>query len=191
MGQIYDINDVRRGQKLDIEGQPFQVVTVDFRKPGKGTPSTVVKMKNMITGAVLEKTYKAGEKLSGADVEERDMQFLYPEGDQLVFMDNESFEQTHVAAAAVEENRGFLLDNATCAVVLYNGRPIGITLPTFVEMEVIETEPGFKGDTANNVLKPATFKTGAVVPVPIFINVGDWIKIDTRTGEYVERVAKR
>jgi elongation factor P len=191
MAQIYDINDVRRGQKLDIDGEPFLVVQVDFRKPGKGTPSTVVKMKNMITGSVLERTFKSGEKLNGADVEEREMQFLYPEGDSLVFMDNATYDQIHIDAKAVEESRGFLLDNATCAVVLYNGRPIGITLPTFVEMEVIETEPGFKGDTANNVLKPAKFPTGAVVPVPIFINQGDWIRIDTRTGEYVERVAKK
>ncbi len=191
MGQIYDINDVRRGQKLDIDGEPFQVVQVDFRKPGKGTPSTVVKMKNMITGSVLERTFKSGEKLQGADVEEREMQFLYAENDGLVFMDNATYDQIHVDAKAVEESRGFLLDNAVCSVVLYNGRPIGISLPTFIEMEVIETDPGFKGDTANNVLKPAKFSTGAVVNVPIFINQGDLIRIDTRTGEYVERVSKR
>ncbi len=191
MGQIYDINEVRRGNKLEIDGAPFQVVQVDFRKPGKGTPSTVVKMKNMITGSVLEKTYKSGERLIGADIEEREMQYLYPEGDTLVFMDNATYEQVHVYAKSVEEGRGFLLDNAVCQVLLYNGGPIGITLPTFVEMEIIETEPGFKGDTANNVLKPATVTTGAIVPVPIFINQGDFIRIDTRTGEYYERVAKK
>jgi len=191
MGQIYDINDVRRGQKLDIDGEPFQVVQVDFRKPGKGTPSTVVKMKNMISGSVLERTFKSGERLQGADVEEREMQFLFAENDSLVFMDNATYDQIHVDAKSVEESRGFLLDNAVCSVVLYNGRPIGISLPTFIEMEVIETDPGFKGDTANNVLKPAKFSTGAIVNVPIFINQGDLIRIDTRTGEYVERVSKK
>ena len=190
MGQIYEINDVRKGNKLNIDGQPFVVVSVDFRKPGKGTPSTVVKMKNMITGAVLERTYKAGEKLDGADIEEREMTYSYAEGDHLVFMDSQTYEQLHVDAKALEESRGFLLDNATCQVLLYNGQAIGVTLPTFVEMDVMETEPGFKGDTANNVLKPATVNTGAVVQVPIFINVGDRIRIDTRTGEYADRIGK-
>ncbi len=190
MGQIYEINDVRKGNKLNVDNQPFVVVSVDFRKPGKGTPSTVVKMKNMISGAVLERTYKSGEKLDGADIEEREMTFSYAEGEHLVFMDSATYEQLHVDAKALEENRGFLLDNATCQVLLYNGQAIGVTLPTFVEMDVLETEPGFKGDTANNVLKPATVNTGAVVQVPIFINVGDRIRIDTRTGEYADRVGK-
>lgn len=190
MGQIYEINDVRKGNKLNVDNQPFVVVSVDFRKPGKGTPSTVVKMKNMITGAVLERTYKSGEKLDGADIEEREMTFSYAEGEHLVFMDSLTYEQLHVDVKALEENRGFLLDNATCQVLLYNGQAIGVTLPTFVEMDVLETEPGFKGDTANNVLKPATVNTGAIVQVPIFINVGDRIRIDTRTGEYADRVGK-
>ena len=190
MGQIYEINDVRKGNKLNIDGQPFVVVSVDFRKPGTGTPSTVVKMKNMITGAVLERTYKAGEKLDGADIEEREMTYSYAEGDHLVFRDSQTYEQLHVDAKSLEESRGFLLDNATCQVLLYNGQAIGVTLPTFVEMDVMETEPGFKGDTANNVLKPAKVPTGAIVQVPIFINVGDRIRIDTRTGEYADRIGK-
>ena len=189
MGQVIDINEVRRGNKLDIDGEPYQVVSADFRKPGKGTPSTSIKMKSMITGNVLERTYKSGEKLTGADIEEREMQYLYAEGDQLVFMDNSTYEQTHVDAKHFEE-RGFLLDNAICQVLLHNGTPIGVTLPTWVEMEVVETEPGFKGDTANNVLKAAKCSTGVIVQVPIFINQGDFIRIDTRTGEYAERVAK-
>lgn len=189
MGQVIDINELRRGNKLDIDGEPYQVVSVDFRKPGKGTPSTSVKMKSMISGSVLERTYKSGERLTGADIEEREMQYLYAEGDQLVFMDNATYEQAHVDAKHFEE-RGFLLDNAICQVLLHNGSPIGVTLPTWVEMEVTETEPGFKGDTANNVLKAAKCSTGVVVQVPIFINQGDFIRIDTRTGEYAERVAK-
>ena len=190
MGQIYEINDVRKGNKLNVDNQPFVVVSVDFRKPGKGTPSTVVKMKNMISGAVLERTYKSGEKLDGADIEEREMEYLYPEGEHLVFMDKATYEQISVDAKNVEDVRGLLLDNATCQVLLYNGQAIGVTLPTFVEMDVLETEPAFKGDNANNVLKPATVNTGAVVQVPIFIIVGDRIRIDTRTGEYADRVGK-
>ncbi len=190
MGVILDINEVRKGNKLDIDGEPYLVVGVDFRKPGKGTPSTAVKLKNMVSGSVLERTYKSGERLNAADIDERDMQFLYPEGEHLVFMDNSTYEQVSVEASQVEEARGFLLDNAVCQVLFFNNRPIGVTLPTFVEMEVIETEPGFKGDTANNVLKAAKMPTGATVQVPIFINQGDRIRIDTRTGAYVERVTK-
>ena len=190
MAQIYDINDVRKGNKINLDGDPYIVVSVDFRKPGKGTPSTVVKMKNMISGSVIERTYKSGEKLDGADIEEREMEYLYPEGEHLVFMDKATYEQISVDAKNVEDVRGFLLDNATCQVLLHNGSAIGVTLPTFVEMEVMETEPGFKGDTANNVLKPAKVPTGATVQVPIFIAVGDRIRIDTRTGEYADRVGK-
>ncbi len=191
MAGIIDINSIRKGNKLDIDGEPYIVVSVDFRKPGKGTPSTEVRMKHMISGSVINRTYKSGEKLSAADVEEREMQYLYPEGDHLVFMDNASYEQTSIDASAVADQRPFLLDNTNVTVMFYNGRPVGVELPTFVEMEVVETEPGFKGDTANNVLKPARMTTGATVQVPIFVNQGDVIRIDTRTGEYVERVAKR
>lgn len=190
MAGVIDINAVRKGNKLEIDGEPYLVVGVDFRKPGKGTPSTEVKMKHLISGSVVTRTWKSGERLSLADVEEKEMQYLYTEGDNLVFMDNTTYEQVTIEATAVEE-RGFLLDNSNCNVMLYNGRAVGVELPTFVEMEVIETEPGFKGDTANNVMKPAKFKTGATVPVPIFINQGDVIRIDTRTGEYAERVAKQ
>jgi elongation factor P len=191
MGDIIDINSVRKGNKLDIDSEPYLVVGVDFRKPGKGTPSTEVRMKNMITGAVITRTYKSGERLNAADIEEREMQYLYPDGTTLVFMDNASYEQIHVDAEKLAEQRGFLLDNTIVQVMFFNGMPIGVELPTFIEMEVVETEPGFKGDTANNVMKPARLTTGVSVPVPIFINQGDIIRIDTRTGEYAERVAKK
>jgi elongation factor P len=191
MAGIIDINSVRKGNKLDIDGEPYLVVGVDFRKPGKGTPSTEVRMKSMLTGSVINRTYKSGEKLTTADVEEREMQYLYPEDDHLIFMDNASYEQVSIDAASLADQRGFLLDNSNVAVMFYNGRPVGCELPTFVEMAVVETEPGFKGDTANNVLKAAKLQTGATVQVPIFINTGDVVRIDTRTGEYVERVAKR
>ena len=190
MAGVVDINSVRKNNKLEIEGQPYVVVDVHFHKPGKGTPSTEVKLKHLISGNVISRTWKGGERLALADVEEKEMQYLFAEGEHLVFMDNGTYEQTSVDAGLVEDVRGFLLDNSTCSVLLWNGRAVGIELPTFVEMEVIETEPGFKGDTANNVLKAAQFKTGVTVQVPIFVNQGDTIKIDTRTGEYVERVSK-
>ncbi len=191
MADILDINSVRKGNKLEVDGEPYLVVGVDFRKPGKGTPSTEVRMKHMLTGSVMSRTYKSGERLQKADVEEREMQYLYPEGEQLVLMDNTTYEQVHIDGATIADQRQFLLDNSNVTVLFYNGRPVGMELPTFVEMQVVETEPGFKGDTANNVMKPAKLATGGSVPVPIFINEGDVIRIDTRTGEYVERVAKR
>jgi elongation factor P len=191
MADIIDINSVRKGLKLDIDGEPYLVVDAQFRKPGKGTPSTEVRMKNMITGSVISRTYKSGERLQGANFEEREMQYLYPEGEHLVFMDNVSFEQVTISASSIEEQRGFLLDNTNVTVQFFNGRPIGVQLPTFVEMKVVETEPGFKGNTATNTLKPAKVDTGAIVPVPTFINEGDVIRIDTRTGEYADRVAKK
>ncbi len=191
MADVIEINSVRKNNKLDIDGDPYVVVSVDFRKPGKGTPSTEVRMKNMLTGSVMSRTYKAGEKLQAADIEQREMQYLYPEGEHLVFMDNVTFEQVSIGADALADTRQFLLDNTNVQVLMFNGRPVGVELPTFVEMVVVETEPGFKGDTANNVLKAAKLPTGAIVQVPIFINEGDTVRVDTRTGEYTERVAKK
>lgn len=191
MAGIIDINSLRRGNKIEVDGEPYLVVSVDFRKPGKGTPSTEVRMKHMLTGSVQQRTWKSGEKLQAADVEDREMQYLYPEGDSLVFMDNVSYEQVSIPAEALGDQRGFLLDNTNVSVLFYKGRAVGVDLPTFVEMTVVETEPGFKGDTANNVLKPAKLTTGVMVSVPIFVNEGDIVRVDTRTGEYSERVAKK
>lgn len=191
MAGIIDINSVRKGNKIEVDGEPYLVVSVDFRKPGKGTPSTEVRMKHMLTGSVVNRTWKSGERLQAADVEDREMQYLYPEGESLVFMDNESYEQVSIPGDALGENRGFLLDNTNVSVLFYKGRAVGVDLPTFVEMAVVETEPGFKGDTANNVLKPAKLTTGVMVNVPIFVSEGDIVRVDTRTGEYAERVAKK
>jgi elongation factor P len=191
MAGIIDINSLRKGNKIEVDGEPYLVVGVDFRKPGKGTPSTEVRMKHMLTGSVVNRTWKSGEKLAAADVEDREMQYLYPEGDSLVFMDNLSYEQVSIPADALGDQRGFLLDNTNVSVLFYKSRAVGVELPTFVEMTVIETEPGFKGDTANNVLKPAKLTTGVMVSVPIFVNEGDVVRVDTRTGDYSERVAKK
>lgn len=187
---MYDTSDIRKGLKIVIDNVPFAVVDFQFVKPGKGQAFTRTKLRNMMTGAVIDKTYKSGEKLAPADLEEKEMNFLYPEGDHYVFMDTTSYEQLHISAEQMEDYKGFLVDNMMVQVLLFQGRPIGITPPTFVELKVTSTEPGFKGDTSSNTTKPAILQTGLQVNVPLFVNEGDLLKIDTRTGEYVERVKK-
>jgi elongation factor P len=187
---MYDTSDLRKGIKITIDGQPYTVIEAQFVKPGKGQAFTRTKMRNMITGSVLEKTYKSGEKLEKADLEERQMQYLYPEGDARVFMDTSSYDQLSITDQQLGDNVYYLLDGLMVDVLLYDGRPIGITPPTFVELEVTDTEPGFKGDTSSGVTKPATMKTGLKVNVPLFIERGEILRIDTRTGGYAERVKR-
>ena len=183
-----DTSDIRKGFKMLIDRTPFVVVDSQFVKPGKGQAFFRTKLRNMMTGAVLDRTFKSGEKLDKADTEEREMQFLYREGEQLVFMDNQTYDQMRLTEDMLGENVYYLLDNMNIDVMLFEGRPIGVTPPTFVELEVTETEPGFKGDTSSNTTKPATLETGLTVNVPLFVNAGDKLKIDTRTASYVERV---
>ena len=185
-----DTGDLKKGFKLLIDGAPWQVVEAQFVKPGKGVAFFRTKLKDMQTGRVIDRTYRSGEKLEKADTEERTMQYLYAEGENYVFMDNETYDQMRISKEQLGDNVFYLLDNTNVDVMLFEGRPIGITPPTFVELEVVETEPGFKGDTTSNVQKPATVSTGLVVNVPLFVNQGDTLKIDTRTGDYVERVKK-
>ncbi|MCU0684084.1 MAG: elongation factor P [Polyangiaceae bacterium] len=186
-----DTSDIRKNVKLMVDGAPYTVVDFQFVKPGKGQAFTRVKIRNMATGAVLERTYKSGEKLEPADVEERTMTYIYPEGDKYVFMDPQSGEQVYINADKVGEESRFMLDGLEVNVVLWNGQPIGVTLPSHVVIQITHSEPGIKGDTASNVTKPATLSTGAVVQVPLFVNEGEWVKVDTRTGDYLERVNKR
>jgi imidazole glycerol-phosphate synthase subunit HisF len=178
-----DTSEIRKNVKLMVDGAPYTVVDFQFVKPGKGQAFTRVKIKNLATGAVLERTYKSGEKLEQADVEERQMTYIYPEGDQYVFMDPATGEQTYVAQDKVGDERRFLLDGLQVDIVLFNGQAIGITLPAHVVIQISHSEPGIKGDTASNVTKPATLSTGAVIQVPLFINEGEWVKVDTRTGD--------
>ena len=187
---MYDTSDIRKNLKFILDSVPVVVVEFQFVKPGKGQAFTRTKLRNMLTGTMLERTFKQGEKFEKADMEERQQQFLYPEGDKFVFMDTKSYDQLYLSGDQLGEARYFIQDGMMVDVLFWNERPIGVTPPTFVELKIVETEPGFKGDTANNVMKPAKCSTGVVVPVPIFINQGDWIRIDTRTGEYAERVAK-
>ncbi len=187
---MYETSDIRKGLKLTIDKQPYVVIDFQFVKPGKGQAFTRTKMKNMITGAVLDRTYKQGEKFEKADLEERQMQYLYPEGDGFVFMDTANYEQMTLTAGQVGDHKYYLLDGIMCDILLFEGRPIGVTPPIFVELQVVETEPGFKGDTSGGTTKPATLTTGLRVNVPLFVTQNEWLKVDTRTGEYVERVKK-
>ncbi len=187
---MYDTSDIRKGLKITIDGVPFVVVDFQFVKPGKGQAFTRTKLRNMMTGSVVEKTYKSGEKLNPADLEERQMQFLYPEGDSYVFMDTSSYEQLSLTQEQLGDSRYYLIDQTMVDILLFSGKPIGVTPPIFVELKVTHTEPGFKGDTSSNTTKPATLETGLQVNVPLFVNEGEILKIDTRTGEYVERVKR-
>lgn len=187
---MYDTSDIRKGLKIVIDGVPFTFVDFQFVKPGKGQAFTRSKMRNMLNGNVVERTWKQGEKMEKADLEEREMQYLYKEDDKFVFMDNVNYEQIHLTPEQLGENALFLLDNTTCDILLFEGRAIGVTPPIFVELKITESEPGFKGDTSGNTTKPAKCETGLQVQVPLFVNEGETIRIDTRTGEYVERVKK-
>jgi elongation factor P len=186
----YDITEIRKNVKLLIDGAPYTVVEFQFVKPGKGQAFTRTKMRNLITGSVIERTFKSNETLEKADTEERQYQFLYPEGDKYVFMDTKTYDQLYMGADQLGDARFFMVDGMQIDVLFWNDKPIGVTPPTFVELRVIETEPGFKGDTSTNTLKPAKMHTGATVNVPLFVNEGDWLKVDTRTGDYVERVKR-
>jgi len=187
---MYDTSDIRKGLKVTIDNQPYVVVDFQFVKPGKGQAFTRTKLKNMITGNVIDRTYKTGEKFERADLEEKQVQYLYLEGEHYVFMDTTNYEQIRLNADQLGDNRFFLQDNMLVDVLLYDGRPIGCTPPIFVELRVVETEPGFKGDTSGNTTKPAKLETGLIVNVPLFVNEGELLKIDTRTSAYVERVKK-
>ncbi len=182
-----DTSDIRKGLKMMYEGQPYIVVEFQFVKPGKGQAFTRTKMKNLLTGGILERNIRSGEKFDPADVEDRSMQFIYPDGDGYCFMSSLSGEQLTVHREIVGEDADFLIDGIDVTVTLYKGNPVSVTLPPHVVVQVVETEPGVRGDTATNVTKPAKVSSGAMVPVPLFINENDWIKVDTRTRSYLER----
>lgn len=183
-----DVSELRKNAKLELDGHPFVVVDFQFVKPGKGQGLYKCKLKNMITGAVLDRTWRSGERLTAANVESSKMQFLFSSGDAFTFMDSETYEQIELTADVVGNDKNWLLDNLECDVLLYNERPVGVSLPSHVVMEITECEPGVKGDTATNVTKQAVVQTGATIQVPLFIKPGEKVKVDTRTGAYVERV---
>lgn len=184
----YSTNEFKSGLKIMIEGDPCSIIENEFVKPGKGQAFNRVKIRNLKTGRVLEKTYKSGETVEAADVMDTDMQYLYNDGDAWFFMDPVSFEQVGADKNAVEDSLKWLKEQDMCVVTLWNGVPIAVTPPNHVVLTIVETDPGLRGDTSGGGGKPATCDTGAVVRVPLFIEEGEMIKVDTRTGEYISRV---
>lgn len=182
-----DTSDIRKGLKIMVDGQPYIVVDFQFVKPGKGQAFTRTKMKNMLSGGNIERNIRSGEKLEPADVEDRTVQYIYPDGEMYHFMNSNSGEQIAVHKDAVGEAADFLIDGLEVQVTLYKGNPVSVSLPPHIVVQVVETEPGVKGDTATNVTKPAKISTGATVAVPLFVSEGEWIKVDTRTATYLER----
>ncbi|MGI6552853.1 MAG: elongation factor P [Bacillota bacterium] len=180
-------NDFRTGLTIELEGDVYTVVDFQHVKPGKGAAFVRSKLKNRRTGAVIEKTFRAGEKVARAHVERREMQYLYTDGSSYVFMDTDNYEQISLSAEQLEDALKFLKENMLIHVLFYKGQSFGVELPHTVELSVVETEPGVRGDTATGATKAAVLETGAVVQVPLFVDVGDVLIIDTRTGEYVQR----
>lgn len=179
--------DFRNGVTFDMEGNVYQIIEFQHVKPGKGAAFVRTKIKNVISGAVTERTFNPTDKFPTAFIERREMQYLYNDGDLYYFMDNETYENMPINASALGDNFKFVKENTDVKVLSYKGVVFGVEPPFFIELQVTQTDPGFKGDTATNATKPAILETGAEIRVPLFINEGDMIRIDTRTGEYMER----
>lgn len=184
----YSTNEFRSGLKIMQDGEPCAIIDNEFVKPGKGQAFNRVRIRKLISGKVLEKTFKSGDSVEAADVMDINLTYLYNDGEFWHFMNNETFEQLAADVKAVGDNAKWLVEQAECVLTLWDGQPIAVTPPNFVELEVTETDPGLKGDTAGTGGKPATLTTGAVVKVPLFVQIGEVIKVDTRSGEYVSRV---
>lgn len=187
MAQV-STNEFKAGLKVEIDGEPYLLVNNEFVKPGKGQPFNRVKLKHLKTGRVIERTYKSGDRIPLADIEEMKMRMLYKEPDGIVFMDEKTYEQHKISTVLIGENLPWFMEEVEYSIIFYKGEPIDVIPPIFMEMTIKETAPGLRGDTSGRVLKAATTETGAKIQVPIFINEGEKIKVDTRTGEYVSRV---
>jgi elongation factor P len=185
---MYSTPDFRKGLKIEINGEPFVITDFLHVKPGKGGAFVRTTLKSLINGNVTDKTFRSGEKVDAPDLEEKSMQFLYESDGEYHFMDTETYEQLFLTADQLGESKNYLQENVEVTLLFHNGKPIGVDVPIFVELKVSETEPGLKGDTASGATKPATLETGMTVQVPLFVNEGDILKIDTRTGKYIERI---
>ena len=181
-------SDFRKGMKIEYKGAPHEIVDFQHHKMGRGGAIVRTKLKNLRTGSIFDDSFKGGEKFEKPDLEERKMQYLYNDGDQYHLMDNESYEQIALTAEQLGEAKKFLVENMMVSVLLYEGSTIGVEVPMFVELKIVKTDPGFKGDTASGGSKPAQLESGVTVKVPFHLNEGDIVKIDTRTSEYIERV---
>ncbi|MDR2503385.1 MAG: elongation factor P [Deltaproteobacteria bacterium] len=184
---MYSTTDFKKGLRIEMEGTPFEIVEFQHFKPGKGGAMVRTKLRNILTGRMQDNTFRSGEKVERPDMEVREMQFLYRDGTDLIFMDLTTYEQMPIKAETTGGKAGYLKDSQMVQVLMYNGAPIDLELPVSLVFEIKETEPAIKGDTVSNVTKPATLETGLVVQVPIFINTGDKIKVDTRNGSYLNR----
>jgi elongation factor P len=184
----YTAGDLRKGVKIEIDGQPFHIVDMEFVKPGKGQALYRCRLKNMITGTQVDRTYRSGDSFQSANLEERVMQYLYNDGHFYTFMDQKTYEQFNLTGEQIGDSKNYLTDNLEVDILLYNDRPIGVTLPNFVVLKIVRADPFARGDTATNVQKPVTVETGYELQVPAFVEEGEKIQIDTRTGAYVTRV---
>jgi elongation factor P len=187
---MYEVSDFRRGLKIEIEGVPWVVVDFQHVKPGKGNAFTRTKLRNLVTGANLEKTFKSGEKFKIPDVVTKDMQFLYKDENGFHFMDSSNYEQIQLTPENVGDAANYLIENLECVLLFFNGRAIGIDLPNSVVLKIVETDPGVRGNTVSGGSKPAKLQTGAIVSVPLHLSEGDMIKVDTRTHQYIEKMNK-
>jgi elongation factor P len=184
----YSTSEFRSGLKIILDGEPYNIVENEFVKPGKGQAFNRVRVRNLKTGRVIERTFRSGESVEAADIFELDVQYLYNDGAFWHFMNPETFEQHAVSKESVGDDAKWMKEEDICQMMLYNGEPLSVTPPNFTELRIIETDPGVRGDTSGSGGKPATLETGAVVRVPLFVNEDELIKVDTRTGEYVSRV---
>jgi elongation factor P len=188
MAETLDTTEFRKGLKIEIEGVPFEIIEFQHVKPGKGSAFVRTRIKNLLNNNVLDRTFKSGDKVGKPDIEEREMQYLYAQGDEYYFMDNRSYEQTFVTAEILGEAKNFLKENISGSILFYNGKALGVSLPNTVDLKVVKCDPGVRGDTVSGAQKPATLETGYVVNVPLFINEGDMLRVDTRNGAYLTRV---
>ncbi|MGW8284425.1 MAG: elongation factor P [Candidatus Deferrimicrobiaceae bacterium] len=184
---MYSTTDFRNGLKIEFGGEPYVIVYFQHVKPGKGGAFVRTKLKNLKTGAVLENTFRSGDKVNKPDLDERGMQFMYMLENAYHFMDTKTYEQIYLDQEHMGDAANYMIENLPVKILFYRGEPIGIDLPIFIDLQIVETEPGLKGDTVSGATKPATLESGAVVQVPLFLDVGDRIKVDTRTGTYIER----
>ncbi len=187
MAGVIDTSEFRKGMKIEIDGEPFEIIDFQHVKPGKGSAFVRTSIRSLISGRTLQPTMKSGDKVDRPDIEEREMEFLYQQGDEFHFMDQKNFEQTYIDAKALGESRNFLKENIKASILFYNGKAIGVTLPNSVDLKVTKCDPGVRGDTVSGATKPAQLETGYTINVPLFINEGDVLKIDTRDGKYLTR----
>jgi elongation factor P len=189
MAGTIDTSEFKKGMKIEYDGDPYEIVEFQHVKPGKGSAFVRTSIRNLLTGRVLSPTMKSGDKVGRPDIEDKEMQFLYAQGDEYHFMDSKTFEQTFVGEKALGDAKNYLKENITAQVLFYNGKAIGVTLPNSVDLKVTKCDPGVRGDTVSGATKPAVLESGYQVNVPLFINEGDVLKIDTRDGKYLTRVA--